>query len=31
MLYRAAYVAVIIGFIGMALAVMVALVEFYLR
>jgi P-type conjugative transfer protein TrbL len=30
MLYRAAYVAVIIGFVGMALAVMVALIEMHL-
>jgi type IV secretory pathway TrbL component len=30
MLYRAAYVAVIIGFVGMALAVMVAIVEMHL-
>jgi P-type conjugative transfer protein TrbL len=30
MLYRAAYVAVIVGFVGMALAVMVALIEMHL-
>jgi P-type conjugative transfer protein TrbL len=30
MLYRAAYVAVVIGFVGMALAVMVALIEMHL-
>jgi P-type conjugative transfer protein TrbL len=30
LLYRAAYVAVIIGFVGMALAVMVALIEMHL-
>jgi type IV secretion system protein TrbL len=30
MMYRAAYVAVVIGFVGMALAVMVALIEIHL-
>jgi P-type conjugative transfer protein TrbL len=30
MMYRAAYVAVVIGFVGMALAVMVALIEMHL-